>query len=138
MRCGKPVSRPANRAGRTQRFLLIFIKKYDIIYIESERKEMINMKVVRVKAKVSSPKLYTQEQMDSMSAELVSLRDQVMELKQKNAKLDTELDIERKNHALVLAGVQLWQRECEKLRQEVRTRDSRITLLEQCNRILKL
>jgi len=96
------------------------------------------MKVVRVKAKVSSPKLYTQEQMDSMSAELVSLRDQVMELKQKNAKLDTELDIERKNHALVLAGVQLWQRECEKLRQEVRTRDSRITLLEQCNRILKL
>ena len=96
------------------------------------------MKVVRVKAKVSSPKLYTQEQMDSMSAELASLRDQVMELKQKNAKLASELDIERKNHALALAGVQLWQQEYEKLRQEVRTRDNRITLLEQCNRILSL
>ena len=117
---------------------MIFIKKYDIIYIESERKEMINMKVIKVRAKVVSPKMYTQEQLDSMSAELASLRDQVMGLKQKNAKLDAELDIERKNHALGLAGVQLWQRECEKLRQEIRTRDSRITLLEQCNRILKL
>ena len=96
------------------------------------------MKVVQVKVKVSSSKLYTQEQMDAMSAELASLRDQLMELKQKNAKLDAELDIERKNHALALAGVQLWQQECEKLRQEVRTRDSRVTLLEQCNRILSL
>ena len=96
------------------------------------------MKVVRVKVKVSSSKLYTQEQMDSMSAELASLRDQVMGLKQKNAKLDAELDIERKNHALALAGVQLWQQECEKLRQEVKIRDSRITLLEQCNRVLSL
>ena len=96
------------------------------------------MKVVRVKVKVSSSKLYTQEQMDSMSAELASMRDQLMGLKQKNAKLDAELDIERKNHALALAGVQLWQQECEKLRQEVRIRDSRITLLERCNRVLSL
>ena len=96
------------------------------------------MKVVRVKVKVSSSKLYTQEQMDSMSAELASMRDQLMGLKQKNAKLDAELDIERKNHALALAGVQLWQQECEKLRQEIRIRDSRITLLERCNRVLSL
>ena len=96
------------------------------------------MKVVRVKVKVSSSKLYTQEQMDSMSAELASLRDQVMELKQKNAKLESELDIERKNHALALAGVQLWQNECEKLRQEVRTRDGRITQLERCLRVWRL
>ncbi|MBQ8242267.1 MAG: hypothetical protein IJZ40_02145 [Bacteroidaceae bacterium] len=96
------------------------------------------MKVVRVKVKVSSSKLYTQEQMDSMSAELASMRDQLMGLKQKNAKLESELDIERKNHALALAGVQLWQQECEKLRQEVRIRDSRITLLERCNRVLSL
>ncbi len=96
------------------------------------------MKVVRVKVKVSSSKLYTQEQMNSMSAELASLRDQVMELKQKNTKLESELDIERKNHALALAGVQLWQQEYEKMRQEVRIRDSRITLLERCNRVLSL
>jgi predicted transcriptional regulator len=64
---------------------LIFIKKYDIIYIESERKEMINMKVIKVRAKVVSPKMYTQEQMDLMSAELGSCRSQIMSLKQKTA-----------------------------------------------------
>jgi hypothetical protein len=89
---------------------LIFYKKYDIIYIESERKEMINMKVVRVKAKVVSPKLYTQEDMDSMRIELASCRCQIMGLKQKNAQLEADFDIEKKNHALATAGVQMWQR----------------------------
>ena len=68
------------------------------------------MKVIKVRAKVVSPKLYTQEQMDSMSAELGSCRSQIMGLKQKNAQLSSELDIEKKNHALASAGVQMWQR----------------------------
>ena len=71
------------------------------------------MKVVRVKAKVVSPKLYTQEDMDSMSAELASCRDQIMGLKQKNAQLEADFDIEKRNHALAIAGVQLWQKEAE-------------------------
>ena len=43
------------------------------------------MKVIKVRAKVVSPKLYTQEQMDSMSAELGSCRNQIIGLKQKAA-----------------------------------------------------
>ena len=71
---------------------------------------MINMKVIKVRAKVVSPKLYTQEQMDSMSAELASCRNQIMGLKQKNAQLEADFDIEKKNHALATGGVQMWQR----------------------------
>ena len=74
---------------------------------------MINMKVIRVKAKVVSPKLYTQEDMDSMSAELASCRNQIMGLKQRNAQLEADFDIEKRNHALATAGVQLWQKEAE-------------------------
>ena len=71
---------------------------------------MINMKVIRVKAKVVSPKMYTQEDMDAMTAELASCRAQIMGLKQKNAQLEADFDIEKKNHALATAGVQMWQR----------------------------
>ena len=70
---------------------------------------MINMKVIRLKAKVASSKLYTQEQMDSMSADLASCRNQIMGLKQRNTQLEEELNIEKKNHALATAGVQMWQ-----------------------------
>ena len=70
---------------------------------------MISMRVIRVRAKVVSPKLYTQEEMDSMSAELASCRSQIMGLKQKNAQLEADFDIEKKNHALATAGVQMWQ-----------------------------
>ncbi len=71
---------------------------------------MINMKVIRVKAKVVSPKMYTQEDMDSMGAELASCRNQIMGLKQKNAQLEVDFDIEKKNHALATAGIQMWQK----------------------------
>jgi hypothetical protein len=84
---------------------LIFIKKYDIIYIESKGKEMINMKIVRVKAKVVSPKIYTQEDMDAMSAELASCRNQIISLKQRNVQLADDFDIEKKNCALATAEV---------------------------------
>ena len=76
---------------------------------------MINMKVIRVRAKVVPSKVYTQEDMDSMSAELASCRSQIMDLKQKNAQLEADFDIEKKNHALATAGVQLWQQEAEKI-----------------------
>ena len=76
---------------------------------------MINMKVVRVRAKVVSPKMYTQEDMDAMGAELASCRNQIMGLKQKNAQLEEELDVEKRNHALAIAGVQLWQKEAENI-----------------------
>ena len=76
---------------------------------------MINMKVIQVKAKVASSKLYTQEQMDSMGEELASCRNQIMGLKQRNARLEEELNIEKKNHALMTAGMQMWQQEAEKI-----------------------
>jgi len=99
---------------------LIFIKKYDIIYIESKGKEMINMKVIQVKAKVASSKLYTQEQMDSMGEELASCRNQIMGLKQRNAQLEEELNIEKKNHALMTAGMQMWQNHANEAEKELR------------------
>ena len=78
------------------------------------------MKVIKVRAKVVSPKMYTQEQMDSMSAELGSCRSQIMGLKQKNAQLSSELDIEKRNHTLAIGGVQLWQAEAEQYKVEAR------------------
>ena len=40
---------------------------------------------------------------------------EVGELKQRVAQLEEELAIEKKNHALATAGVQLWQQEAEKI-----------------------
>ena len=40
---------------------------------------------------------------------------EVGELKQRVAQLEEELAIEKKNHALATAGVQLWQKEAEKI-----------------------
>ena len=81
---------------------------------------MINMKVIQVKAKVASSKLYTQEQMDSMSEELASCRNQIMGLKQRNAQLEEELNIEKKNHALMTAGMQMWQNRANETEKELR------------------
>ena len=78
------------------------------------------MKVIRVKAKVVSPKMYTQEDMDAMSAELASCRSQIMELKQKNAQLEANFDIEKKNHALATAGVQMWQKIANEMEADAR------------------
>ena len=78
------------------------------------------MKVVKVRAKVVSPKLYTQEQMDSMSADLGSCRSQIMGLKQKNAQLSSELEIEKRNHALMTAGMQMWQNRANETEKELR------------------
>ena len=52
---------------------------------------MINMKVIRVKAKVASSKIYTQEDMDAIRAELTSCRSQIMSLKQKNTQLEADI-----------------------------------------------
>ena len=81
---------------------------------------MINMKVIQVKAKVASSKLYTQEQMDSMGEELASCRNQIMGLKQRNAQLEEELNIEKKNHALMTAGMQMWQNHANEAEKELR------------------
>ena len=81
---------------------------------------MINMKVIQVKAKVASSKLYTQEQMDSMGEELASCRNQIMGLKQRNAQLEEELNIEKKNHALMTAGMQMWQNRANETEKELR------------------
>ena len=78
------------------------------------------MKVVKVRAKVVSPKLYTQEQMDSMSADLGSCRSQIIGLKQKNAQLSSELEIEKRNHALMTAGMQMWQNRANETEKELR------------------
>ena len=78
------------------------------------------MKVIKLRAKVVSPKLYTQEQMDSMSAELASCRNQIMGLKQKNAQLEADFDIEKKNHALMTAGMQMWQNRANETEKELR------------------
>ena len=78
------------------------------------------MKVVKVRAKVVSPKLYTQEQMDSMSADLGSCRSQIMGLKQKNAQLSSELESEKRNHALMTAGMQMWQNRANETEKELR------------------
>ena len=80
---------------------------------------MINMKVIQVKAKVASSKLYTQEQMDSMGEELASCRNQIMGLKQRNAQLEEELNIEKKNHALMTAGMQMWQNRANETEKEL-------------------
>ena len=40
---------------------------------------------------------------------------EVSELKQRVAQLEEELAIEKRNHALATAGVQLWQQEAEKI-----------------------
>ena len=67
------------------------------------------MKVVRVKAKVA-PRIYTQKDMDNITAELASCRAQILDLKQKNAMLVDELNTEKRNHALMTAGMEMWQK----------------------------
>ena len=49
------------------------------------------MKVIRVKAKVAPIRIYTQEDMDSMRAELASCYNQITDLKQKNAQFETDI-----------------------------------------------
>ena len=62
---------------------------------------MINMKVIRVKAKVAAKPVIEDAAFWKRAAE------QNAELAKQIA---AELDIEKKNHALATAGVQMWQR----------------------------
>ena len=62
---------------------------------------MINMKVIRVRAKVASKPVIEDAAFWKRAAE------QNAELAKQ---LAAELDIEKKNHALATAGVQMWQR----------------------------
>jgi hypothetical protein len=81
---------------------LIFIKKYDIIFIESKGKEMINMKVVRVKAKVR--KTYTEEYLtevyqrlaNAYGGEIERLRNELTFAHQENERLRATLAVEKK------------------------------------------
>ena len=84
---------------------------------------------VTVKKKIA--KTYTQEQMDSMSAELGSCRAQIMELKQKNAQLEAELLTEKKNHALMTCGMELWQKDALEAQQEVRNLQGQVEYWQQ-------
>ena len=43
-----------------------------------------------------------------------------MGLKHRNAQLEADLEIEKKNHSLALEGIQMWQNEAEKYRVEAR------------------
>jgi hypothetical protein len=82
---------------------LIFIKKYDIIYIESKGKEMIDMKVIRVKAKVA-PKTYTEEHLrevyqrlaNAYGGEMERLRNELTFAHQENERLRATLAVEKK------------------------------------------
>ena len=82
---------------------MIFIKKYDIIYIESKGKEMINMKVIRVKAKVA-PKTYTEEHLrevyqrlaNAYGSEMERLRNELTFAHQENERLRATLAVEKK------------------------------------------
>ena len=82
---------------------MIFIKKYDIIYIESKGKEMINMKVIRVRAKVV-PKTYTEEHLNEVYQRLANaygnemerLRNELTFAHQENERLRANLAVEKK------------------------------------------
>jgi chromosome segregation ATPase len=82
---------------------LIFYKKYDIIYIESKGKEMINIQVIRVKAKVA-PKTYTEEHLNEVyqrlanayGSELERLRNELTFAHQENERLRAKLAVEKK------------------------------------------
>ena len=88
------------------------------------------MKVIRVKAKVAQPSIKEQmyqskiatleDTLASYSSELASTRSQIMGLKHRNAQLEADLEIEKKNHSLALEGIQMWQNEAEKYRVEAR------------------
>jgi predicted RNase H-like nuclease (RuvC/YqgF family) len=66
---------------------LIFIKKYDIIYIESKGKEMINMKVV-----VRERKSWTEsiKEVDVLKEQVIALTEAVENLDEDNARLIME------------------------------------------------
>ena len=72
---------------------------------------MINMKVIRVKTKVATKPVVENAAFWKRVAE------QNIELAQQ---IQSELDIEKRNHAVALAGVQLWQAEAEKYKVEAR------------------
>ena len=82
---------------------MIFIKKYDIIYIESKGKEMIDMKVIRLKAKVA-PKTYTEEHLrevyqrlaNAYGSEMERLRNELITANQENERLRALLAVEKK------------------------------------------
>ena len=88
------------------------------------------MKVIRVKAKVAQLSIKEQmyqskiatleDTLANYSSELASTRSQIMGLKHRNAQLEADLEIEKKNHNLALGGVQLWQNEAEKYKVEAR------------------
>jgi hypothetical protein len=75
---------------------LIFIKKYDIIYIESKGKEMINMKAVRVKAKVATKPVikdiaFWKRAANDLAARLIKAMDEANAARAEAANLNLEL-----------------------------------------------